>query len=287
MKLKWVVVSLLLVSCCAYSTYSISNIMRHRPVAIRLGYMPNAGLLKLVSADFQPLIAQFAVTKVMFYYGSLLDERFNRSGDRPEYYQMFKTLEKAIKLDPYNMDPYYFAQATFTWGLNRAADVNRLLIYGMKYRKWDYWLPFYVGFNASYFLHDADTAATYLQRAAEISGSKTYASLASRAYYMSGKTGLAIAFVETMLMNTKDEMTGNLYTKRLTALRAIQRIEIAIDAYIAEKKMRPKVLKDLLSTGFLGKTPVDPYGGTFFFDETGKVLTTSQLYEKQASSEVK
>ena len=287
MKFKWVVVLLLLVSCCAYSTYSVSKIMQHRPVSIRLGYMPDAGLLKLVSADFRPLIAQFAVTNVMFYYGSLVDDRFNRNSDRPEYYQMFKTLEKAIMLDPYNMDPYYFAQATFTWGLNRAADVNRLLIYGMKYRDWDYWLPFYVGFNASYFLHDADTAAKYLQRAAEISGSKTYASLASRAYYLSGKTALAIAFVETMLMNTKDEMTRNLYTKRLTALRAIQQIEIARNYYVAENKSIPKTVSDLLSAGFIDKIPVDPYGGTFFFDETGKVLTTSQLYEKQTSSEVK
>ena len=286
MKLKWVVVVLLLVGCCAYSTYSVSKIMQHRPVAIRLGYMPDAGLLKLVGADFQPLIAQFAVTKVMFYYGSLVDESFNRNGDRPEYYQMFKTLEKAIKLDPYNMDSYYFAQATFTWGLNRAADVNRLLIYGMKYRDWDYWLPFYVGFNASYFLHDADTAAKYLQRAAEISGSKTYASLASRAYYLSGKTGLAIAFVETMLMNTNDKMTHSLYAKRLTALRAIQQIEIARDTYVARNGVRPKTLKDLLSVGLLERVPVDPYGGTFFFDETGKVLTTSQLYENQLKSEV-
>ena len=280
MSLKGIVALLLFISCSITSTYLVSRTMQQRPVAIRLGHLPATGLLKLVSADFQPLIAQFAVTKVMFYYGSLIDDRFNRSGDRPEYYQMFKTLEKAIQLDPYNMDPYYFAQATYTWGLNRAADVNRLLIHGMKYRDWDYWLPFYVGFNASYFLHDADTAAKYFQRAAEISGNQTYASLASRAYYLTGRSDLAITFLETLWQDAKDDLTRQMYAKRLQALRAVNDIQRAIARYYATLKVRPQTIDELLTLGYLDALPVDPYGGTFYLDKSGNVLTTSRLYEQ-------
>ncbi len=287
MKWKWVVVVLLLFICCVYSTYAISDMMQKRPVAIRLGYMPAAGLLKLVSADFQPLIAHFAVTKVMFYYGSLIDERFNRSDDRPEYYQMFKTLEKAIDLDPYNMDAYYFAQATYTWGLNRAADVNRLLIYGMKYRDWDYLLPFYAGFNAAFFLNDAETSAKYLQKAAELSGNKIYASLASRAYYLVGQTDLAISFLETMLEGAKDELSRQIYAKRLLAMRTIRQITEARVRYYSAKNSYPESIEELISSGFLDVLPSDPYGGAFYFDKSGKVLTTSRLYEQQKTGEVK
>jgi hypothetical protein len=286
-KLRFAAVLLVLSLCCAYSTWSICDLLQERPVAIRLGYMPDAGVLRLVSADFQPLIAQLAVTKVMFYYGSLVDERFNRLGDRPEYFQMFKTLEKAIKLDPYNMDPYYFAQATYTWELNRAADVNRLLIHGMKYRDWDPWLPFYAGFNAAFFLKDADAAASYLRRAAEISGNKTYASLASRAYYLQGKTGLAIGFLEVMLENATDEVTRKVYAKRLQAFRAINLIEEARDRYFSELKVAAVNIDELLSAGYLGKLPQEPYGGAFYLDESGNVLTTSNLYEGQSSGEAK
>ncbi len=287
MKWKWIVVVMLLFICCVYSTYAISDMMQKRPVAIRLGYMPAAGLLKLVSADFQPLIAHFAVTKVMFYYGSLIDERFNRSDDRPEYYQMFKTLEKAIDLDPYNMDAYYFAQATYTWGLNRAADVNRLLIYGMKYRDWDYLLPFYAGFNAAFFLNDAETSAKYLQKAAELSGNKIYASLASRAYYLVGQTDLAISFLETMLEGAKDELSRQIYAKRLLAMRTIRQITEARVRYYSVKNSYPESIEELISSGFLDALPSDPYGGAFYFDKDGKVLTTSRLYEQQKTGEVK
>lgn len=280
MRLRLATVLFVSAICCAYSTWSIRDLLQERPVAIRLGHMPDAEGLKLFSADFQPLIAQLAITRVMFYYGSLVDERFNRSGDRPEYFQMFKTLEKAIKLDPYNMDPYYFAQATYTWELDRAADVNRLLIHGMKYRTWDHWLPFYAGFNAAFFLKDAEAAASYLRQAAELSGNKTYASLASRAYYRQGQTGLAIGFLEIMLKNATDEVTRKVYAKRLLAFRAIGQIEEARDRYCSELEVSSVDINDLLSNGYLKKLPEDPYGGTFYLDQSGNVLTTSNLYER-------
>lgn len=279
MKLRLLLAFIFLFVLCAYSSLTLTGLIEQRPVAIRLGYMPASGFLKLVAADFQPLIAQAVVAKVIFYYGSLVDERFNRSDDRPEYFQMFKTLEKAIKLDPYNMDPYYFLQATYTWELNRAADVNKLLIYGMKYRDWDYWLPFYTGFNAAYFLGDADTAGRYLQHAAELSGNKTYASLASRAYYLAGKPDLAIAFLVDMVDNAKDELSRAIYTKRLLAMRVISQIEEARNRYFEEKKMLPVSVEGLVQAGFLPAVPVDPYGGEFYFNKSGKVLTTSRLYD--------
>jgi tetratricopeptide (TPR) repeat protein len=279
-KLRLLLAFIFLLILCAYSSRTLTGLIERRPVAIRLGYMPASGIIKLVAADFQPLIAQAVVAKVMFYYGSLVDERFNRSGDRPEYFQMFKTLEKAIQLDPYNMDPYYFLQATYTWELNRAADVNKLLIYGMKYRDWDYWLPFYAGFNAAYFLGDADTAGQYLQRAAELSGNKTYASLASRAYYLAGKPDLAIAFLEDMVDNAKDELSRSIYKKRLLAMRTISQIEKARNRYLQENKMLPASVADLVQIGLLPAVPVDPYGGDFYLDKNGKVLTTSRLYDQ-------
>ncbi len=59
------------------------------------------------------------------------------------------------------MDAYYFAQAVLVWDVGQVRLANELLEYGMRYRTWDYLLPFFAGFNYSYFLKDNEKAAQY------------------------------------------------------------------------------------------------------------------------------
>src|ERR1035437_4961022 len=50
----------------------------------------------------------------------------------------------------------------------------------MKYRTWDWQLPFFAGFNSAFFLKDYAAAARYYQRAGELSGSDLSRLLAGR-----------------------------------------------------------------------------------------------------------
>jgi len=76
---------------------------------------------------------------------------------------MYNTLVTAVKLDPYNMDAYYFAQSAFTWEVGRVKEVNSVLEYGMKYRTW-IGSCFFVGFNEAYFLKNYAKAANICKR---------------------------------------------------------------------------------------------------------------------------
>jgi tetratricopeptide (TPR) repeat protein len=199
---------------------------------------------------------------------------------------MFKHIENAVKIDPYNMDAYYFSQAAFTWEVGHAKDVNKVLDYGMKYRTWDYWLPFYAGFNAAYFLKDYEAAAKYMQIAAELSKSTLYTQLAARYFHEAGNAGLGLMFLETMAKGAKEENIKRAYQLRIEAFKAVRQIEDTVSGFSAQYERLPETLAVLIDAGMLSKIPKDPYGGEFYLDETGKVRTSSGFSMMPEESEV-
>lgn len=254
-----------------------TDYLKNRPVEVKLGYLPDAGILKITSGEYRYLVADLAVLRVLFYYGTLFDPGKNAVQGKPEFFNMFKTMETALFLDPYNMDAYYFSQAAFTWEIGHAADVNKMLEYGMKYRTWDYWLPFYAGFNAAYFLKDYTKAATYMKKAAEISGDQLFTTLAGRYFYEAGETDLGIAFLDTMIKSAKEERLRKIYETRRDALLAVRSISGAVKRYKTARGRLPADLKLLVSTGIMAKMPKDPYGGKFYLDSDGTVRSTSKF----------
>ena len=251
--------------------------LKNRPIAVKLGYMPEARIIKPVVGDQRYLIAELYVLKVLFYYGSLVEKNQNTLVVPPEYYNMYKTLESAVVLDPYNMDAYYFTQAAFTWELRRAKDVNAMLKYGMKYRTWDYLLPYYAGFNAAYFLHDYKTGAKFMKRAAELSGNPLFTTLASRYFYEAGENELGILFLDTMTKGAKDKKIKKVYELREKALLAAQFLENGVVKFKKTHRRLPKDLKELVVSGIIPKLPRDPYGGSFYLDSAGKIRSTSKF----------
>lgn len=263
----------------------LSGHLQNRPVEVKLGYTVDADGLRIIAGDQRCALAELTVLKVLFYYGTLVGKWQGNVLIRPEYYNMFKTVETAIRLDPYNMDAYYFLQAAFTWEIGRAADVNRVLDYGMKYRTEDWQLPFYAGFNAAYFLHDYTKAAEYMQKAAELSGNPLFARLASRFFFEAGHSGLGIVFLDSMIQGTKDPQLKKVYEMRKEALLGVEKIHEAVKVFLARFGRMPAKIVDLVSSGVLDKIPADPYGGTFYLDEQGNARATSKfaLSDKAAS----
>ncbi|MGD9950020.1 MAG: hypothetical protein AB7U29_16315 [Desulfobulbus sp.] len=255
----------------------LGQVLAQRPVAIKLGYTPSADVLKWVCGDQRYAVAEWNVLRVIFYFGSILEKWHHNIAIAPEYPNMFRTLETAVRLDPYNMDAYYFAQAAFTWDIGHARDVNRLLDYGMHYRRWDYYLPFFAGFNAAYFLHQPDEAARYFKKAAELSGNALLANLAARYFHEADQTQLAISFLEMMIAKAADKKEKDLYKTRLVALQATQDLQKGVDLFVRKYHHAPAKLQDLVITGILATIPVDPYGGSFYLDEKGRVQTNSHF----------
>lgn len=252
--------------------------MKNRPVAVKLGYVPSAPVLRVTVGDQKLLVAHATVVKVLVYFGTLVDKlKVNKIVIPADYQHMYQSLQTAVMLDHYNNDAYYFAQAAFTWEIGRAKEVNQMLDYGMKYRTWDYMLPYFAGFNAAYFLKQYEPAAQYMKRAAEISGNPLFTNLAARYFYESNKSEFGVSFLDMMEKGARDEKVRKLYRVRRTALQAVITVQEAVKRFKERNGHLPGRIEDLVENGILKRVPEDPYGGHFYLDSSGSVYTTSKF----------
>ena len=198
--------------------------MRARPFPEKLGYVPSVKVLKIASADQKELTAALLVMKVLMYFGGLIEQSTNEVPIPPDYPTMSRLVHNAVQLDPYNMDAYYFAQAFLVWDVGAYKIANDLLEYGMKYRSWDWYLPFFAGFNAAYFLKDYDSAARFYRLAAD---------LQSRALPQLGR-GLAIR------SKRSSRSVGNEIPISLFVSRNISAYELELQKIAGEDPKNPK-----------------------------------------------
>lgn len=266
-----------LIACYILLIIPFTTYMREKPFVEKLGYVPQPEVLKIISADQKIFVADSLVMKTLFYFGSLVERSTQEFPLPPDYFSIYKTIETAVKLDPYNLDAYYFAQAVIAWDAKRVREANALLEYGMRYRDWDYLLPFFAGFNYAYFLKDYEKAAGYYKRAGELSGEAGYMSLAGRYMYESGQTDMALAYLTAMEKSARSTAIQKTFQVRIAAFREVKKIETAMVLYRDELGTPAKTIEDLMRRGYLKEPPVDPYGGRFFIDEKGQVRTTSKL----------
>lgn len=274
---KSISISLICLTLYGILIIPFTNYLHNKPFVEKLGYIPSVTALKVVAADHKEFVAASLVLKVLMYFGGLSDKTENKMPIPPDYKRMSAILHGAVKLDPYNMDAYYFAQSFLTWDVKQYRLANELLDYGMKYRTWDWYLPFFAGFNNAYFLKDYSTAAKYYQRAGYLSGSDLSKLLAGRYMQESGQTELAITYLSAMEKAERNPAVKKNYQIRLAAFKEVRRIELARDRYKETKGLLPATVEQLLQGGFLSPAPSDPYGGRFYLEENGKVATTSKF----------
>jgi len=259
--------------------------MKSKPYEEKLGYTPKGEVLRYISADQKEVIAASMIMKVLFYFGSLVDKSFNKLDIPPDYKAISRSIHAAVKLDPYNMDAYYFAQATLVWEVKQVYLASDLLEYGMAYRTWDYYLPFFAGFNYAYFVKDYAKAAEFYKRAAELSGSELFVKLAGRYLYESGKSQMAIDYLTIMEKNAGTPAIKKTLQTRLKAIKEGHRIEQARDAYQKSTGHAPGSVEALVSKGYLVPAPEDPYGGKYYFEADGTVRSTSKFAYGTAGKE--
>jgi len=266
-----------LIICYIALIMPFSDYMRNKPFVEKLGLLPRAEILQIISADQKQLVGASLMMKVLMYFGGLMEKNQAKLDIPPDYPAMSRIIHGAVKLDPYNMDAYYFAQAILVWDVGQYKVANDLLQYGMKYRTWDWYLPFFAGFNYAYFLRDYEHAAHYYMQTAKLTGEPMFATLAGRYMHEAGQTELAITYLSTMEKSAKNAVIKKTYSIRLQALQAVRSIESARDAYRQDSGRLPASVEELMRAGYLKKLPADPYGGRFYIELDGKVNTTSKF----------
>jgi tetratricopeptide (TPR) repeat protein len=259
----------------------LTQIRDAKPAEARLGFFPPAPVIKALSADQYQFVSQVISLQCLFYFGTLVEQQVQR----PDLQRIHQALYTSTRLDPYNMDAYYFAQAVLTWETNMIPQVIDLLEYGFAHRSWDWYLPFFLSFDYAYFLRDYKKAGEYLAQVAKLKPEVNwYATLAARYFYEGGSTALALAYLKEIIPTARNEAIKRRMMTRAEALEKILKIEQAIVAYRKRFQRDPKELGDLVNGGVLDLVPEDPYGGSFYLDKTGRVRTTSKLAHGAASS---
>ncbi|MEA1995788.1 MAG: hypothetical protein U9N18_06575 [Campylobacterota bacterium] len=260
--------------------FTMSNFtedVKGRPLYQKLGFIPQGKLYRSLLGEFRWSSGEYFTFKATTYYGGKSKNIMSGRLREVEYYNLYRTIVTAILLNPYHEDAYYFAEGAFAWDIAKVRETNALLKYVIKYRNWDFKIPFFLGFNYAYFLKDYGKAALYFKRAAEMTHSSLFTNLAARYFYEGGETELGITFLKYMINNTKDERIKEIYKKRLTALLNIEKIETAMEEFKKRYKHLPKDIGELVKYNILKKIPQDPYGGNFYIDEDGKIRTTSKF----------
>lgn len=256
------------------------------PLAVGADYALPAQVLKLSALEFDGLFSDVIFLKTLSFYGKTFERKELPRIREAEYDWINDSLTAATELDPYFLDPYYLANSTLVWGGNRVAQANVLLEKGAHYRKWDWLLPFYAGFNHYYFSHDNAKASELLKEAARRSdGVALLATLAARLAYEENETESAIIFLEEMLRQANDDYSRREYGQRLTALKDILALEKAVAEFRTKVGRAPATLTELVTEGILHELPREPYGGTYELDlKSGTVRSSTDLGKKASAA---
>ena len=253
---------------------TFATYMHSKPFTEKLGYVPSPDISRALAVDHKQLAATLLTLKTIMYVGRILEQQENKIQIPTDLFAMARLLRSSNSLDPYNLDTYYFAQATYIDTRRGAVFVNELLTRGMKYRTWDFTLPFYAGFNAAFILKDYKIAAEFMQKAGVISGDPLYSTLAARFFNSAGETDLAIAFMDNMEKGASDEKIRRLYHARKQNLLSIKQIELAVAEFHRRFGKLPEKPEYLVTAGILKQLPQAPAGGIYIITKDGRVENT-------------
>ena len=255
------------------SLYSLTTIRGQQPPDLQLGFYPPAPVAKALSADHYHFLSQVILLNTTFYYGTAVERR-----KAPNWGRMYEALQTSARLDPYNMDTYYLAQAVLPWEARLVKPTIELLEYGFAHRPWDWYLPLFLSFDYVYFLRDYEKAGYYIAKAGALNPRAGYFfTLSARYFYESGRTAFAIAYLRELIATERNEQLRQQMITRAEALEAILLLEQAVSAFNERYHRLPRNVDEVQQEGFIERMPVDPYGGTFYLDEQGRVRTTSKL----------
>lgn len=235
-------------------------------------------ILKILTLDYDGLVSDYMFLKGIILLGSVSERKGSTQIQESEWRWVYHILDAATDLDPFFYDPYYFANGYFPSYGNMTKEANTLLEKGSRYRNWDWKLPFFIGFNHFYYLHEDNEAAPYFMEAARRpGGSLSFASIAAKLAYRGRRTENSIYFLEEMVKITDDESMKKLYQLRIQSYRSVLFLERAVDEYKAKFHKSPKDLDTLIRKGFIKELPLDPFGGKFYIDAQGMIKTTSEV----------
>ena len=275
---SYIMILLLLITGYTFSFQQVKLYRERFKRKESVHYLPQIEILNILSLDYKGLVSKLLFFKTLVYYGEHMDSRI-----MPDWKWMYQALNASTILDPYNIDSYYFTQAVLTWDANLIKETNLILERGEKYRAWDFYIPFFMGFNYFYFLKDNKNAALHFDRAARIN--PTLIDYAIRFHYKANEIPIAIAILKKMYDDIKNEDIRSQIMQRINAYENALILEKAVRVYEERFHELPETIEKLIEEGILSQIPQDPYGGKYYFDKKENIIKTTSNFRMMKKNE--
>src|SRR3989441_12918715 len=165
----------------------------------RFMYLPQGEHFKIAVLGYQHVVADLLWIQAIQAMGE-------RQVTEEAGHWIYRAVDVITTLDPKFARVYEAGGIALVTLVVLVEESNRILEKGIKHNP-DYWaLPWLLGFNYYYELHDDTKAADYIARASRLPGAPEYlAPLAARLYVSAREPQVAIDFLARMYEQTSDE----------------------------------------------------------------------------------
>lgn len=243
----------------------------------RFMYLPQGEYLKAAVLGYEHLVADVLWLQAIQAMGE------RKVTDEAGQW-IYHALDVITTLDPIFVRVYTAGGIALTTLVVMPEESNRLLQKGMSHNP-DVWeLPFLLGFNYYFELHDDRRAAEYIVRASRLPKAPSYlAPFAARLYVSARDPEDAVVFLAQVYAQPSDESIKRVLERRLKEVmveRDLQLLEEAISRYRARHKRAPEHLEDLVGPGFLRALPPEPFGGRYLYDPLTGTVRSSEMKER-------
>jgi len=258
--------------CVVWSVHHVDRQRQSIPKGSELSYLPRGEYLKLAVLGYRNIVADFIWLKAVQNYAG-------RNQSRAGYLAAYHAADVATDLDPDFVHAYKASGTILSVWANMPNESVAILKKGVQNNPAVWELPFFLGYDYYYDLHDPQTAATYFQKAASLPGSPGWlGKLAAKMTVQAGDPDAALEFLQRLYQATSDERTREGLLERMGEVeveRRIRLLEGAVKQYRDQYGVLPKQLNDLAGKGLLATIPEDPRGGQFVIRQPdGAIVST-------------
>jgi hypothetical protein len=196
-------------------------------------------------------------------------------------------------LDPQFATPYFFAGMVLPNMVDGIQMSVAVLESGARLCPDDWRIHFTLGFNRMFYLKDYDGAARSFARAALDPQCPSHiAPLAMRLSGESNKPLIGIQLIDVLLdqSDLAEPMRREYIHKRKSLVLELQLLQLsrAVSYYREQTGRLPPDIETLLDSTATFELPrIDPFGGSFWLDKSGKVGTTSNIERLKLSDKAR
>jgi hypothetical protein len=229
-------------------------------------------LLKAMSLEYAPLMADIYWTRVVQYYGE------KRAHEDPNFDLLWPLLDITTTLDPQLLVAYRFGSTFLSEPPARGAgrpDLGVQLVERGIRANPDYWRLYEdLGFIYYFDAKDYPKAATAFLEGSKKPHALVWMKILAAKVLEQGESRATSVFLWNELYNsaTDPDIKRNalMHLQLLRAQSDCEHLDSLADEYERRAGRRPASLRDLISAGLLPAPPVDPLGHFYVFGADGK-----------------